>query len=793
MVNEDGKIEIGVGVNTEELDKYSKKLDKILKQMQQVNGTTVKSTTSVKTLDEKTRKLRETTKKPVSGNGSMGLSLSPLLNKIPMYSKLSGSLGNIGPGVNSIKESVSFGRDATGNIQNKTERLSKSFEKLSTKTNVAQARLGAISEKGGIVGKAAGGLSKGFSKLGPLLTRISGLIGRVAVALGPVGIALGVVGGVIAGVILAITGMIAATAVATAKMKEFASTADNLVKERRSYNPTTASEAGAYRHGLIRQTGKLADQLGRLSTTLANQDVIKFGGTLDVMKRRYGNVEDALDRHAKATMHVTAFMDTLGMYIDSLKMSVLDLIEPIFSNTELLKGLATAIDVVTTPIMWIGKGLTIFAQVIGEVLSEIGRLIFGVVQFVAEIPILGDFVKGAMKAFDDKSSHAARDFVDDMGKAFNKYNTGYNKDPYKLNQGLYNTSFMNYQAMQNPADSGVSTDGKEITDVTNHSLLNLFKSNFLGFTKPLLDFGFGLVDNISGLMNTIYTFIANIGAEICNYWDTLIHRVEDIVTGIQGIVDGIVTGIKGHIDGIVTGIKGHIDSIVTGIIEHIDGIVTGIIEHIDGIVTGIKGIVDGIVTGIKGHIDSIVTGIKGIVEDIVTGIQGIFKPLQEGSKIIGSLFGNTTNFLQDIATSVISIPKILSSGKNSKKEKNAQETHTYTKGTLTSSSGGTPTSSSGGKLTSLGSAPARNNNNNDAFALPEYQISTSAGNSYDSLELKNSYKSSSSMPGNEVKILDPRDVDITININTEKADKDLVDKMTESLKKSFIDGLLHGY
>ena len=85
MVNEDGKIEIGVGVNTEELDKYSKKLDKILKQMQQVNGTTVKSTTSVKTLDEKTRKLRETTKKPVSGNGSMGLSLSPLLNKIRSY------------------------------------------------------------------------------------------------------------------------------------------------------------------------------------------------------------------------------------------------------------------------------------------------------------------------------------------------------------------------------------------------------------------------------------------------------------------------------------------------------------------------------------------------------------------------------------------------------------------------------------------------------------------------------------------------------------------------------------
>ena len=738
MVNEDGKIEIGVGVNTEELDKYSKKLDKILKQMQQVNGTTVKSTTSVKTLDEKTRKLRETTKKPVSGNGSMGLSLSPLLNKIPMYSKLSGSLGNIGPGVNSIKESVSFGRDATGNIQNKTERLSKSFEKLSTKTNVAQARLGAISEKGGIVGKAAGGLSKGFSKLGPLLTRISGLIGRVAVALGPVGIALGVVGGVIAGVILAITGMIAATAVATAKMKEFASTADNLVKERRSYNPTTASEAGAYRHGLIRQTGKLADQLGRLSTTLANQDVIKFGGTLDVMKRRYGNVDDALDRHAKATMHVTAFMDTLGMYIDSLKMSVLDLIEPIFSNTELLKGLATAIDVVTTPIMWIGKGLIIFAQVIGEVLSAIGRLIFGVVQFVAEIPILGDFVKGAMKAFDDKSSHAARDFVDDMGKAFNKYNTGYNKDPYKLNQGLYNTSFMNYQAMQNPADSGVSTDGKEITDVTNHSLLNLFKSNFLGFTKPLLDFGFGLVDNISGLMNTIYTFIANIGAEICNYWDTLIHRVEDIVTGIQGIVDGIVTGIKGHID-------------------------------------------------------SIVTGIKGIVEDIVTGIQGIFKPLQEGSKIIGSLFGNTTNFLQDIATSVISIPKILSSGKNSKKGKNAQETYTHTKGTLTSLGSAPARNNNNGTLTSLGSAPARNNNNNDAFALPEYQISTSAGNSYDSLELKNSYKSSSSMPGNEVKILDPRDVDITININTEKADKDLVDKMTESLKKSFIDGLLHGY
>ena len=742
MVNEDGKIEIGVGVNTEELDKYSKKLDKILKQMQQVNGTTVKSTSSVKTLDDKTQKLRETAKKTVSGNGSMGLSLSPLLNKIPMYSKLSGSLGNIGSGINRVKESVSFDRYASGNIQNKTERLSKSFEKLSTKTNVAQARLGAISEKGGIVGKAAGGLSKGFSKLGPLITRIGGLIGRVAVALGPIGIALGVVGGLIAGVILAITGMIAATAAATAKMKEFASTADNLVKERRSYDPTTASEAGAYRHGLIRQTGKLADQLGRLSTTLANQDVIKFGGTLDVMKRRYGNVDDALDRHAKATMHVTAFMDTLGMYIDSLKMSVLDLIEPIFSNTELLKGLATAIDVVTTPIMWIGKGLAIFAQVIGEVLSVIGNLIFGIVQFVAEIPILGDFVKGAMKAFDDKSSHAARDFVDDMGKAFNKYNTGYNKDPYKLNTGLYNTSFMNYQAMQNPNDSGVSIDGEEITDVTNHSLLNIFKSNFQGFTKPLLDFGFGLVDNISGLMNTIYTFITNIGEEICNYWDTLIHTVESIVNGIKGLVDGIV-----------------------------------------------KGLVD----GIKGIADGIVNGIKGLVDGIVNGIKGIFKPLQEGSKIIGSLFGNATNFLQDIATSVLSIPKILSSDKKSKKNKNNQETHTYTGGAFTSYSGGTSTSSSGGTLTSLGSAPARNNNNNDAFALPEYQISTSAGNSYDSLELKNSYKSSSTGPSNELKILDPRDVDIKININTEKADKDLVDKLTETLKKSFIDGLLHGY
>ena len=780
MVNEDGKIEIGVGVNTEELDKYSKKLDKILKQMQQVNGTTVKSTSSVKTLDDKTQKLRETAKKTVSGNGSMGLSLSPLLNKIPMYSKLSGSLGNIGSGINRVKESVSFDRYASGNIQNKTERLSKSFEKLSTKTNVAQARLGAISEKGGIVGKAAGGLSKGFSKLGPLITRIGGLIGRVAVALGPIGIALGVVGGLIAGVILAITGMIAATAAATAKMKEFASTADNLVKERRSYDPTTASEAGAYRHGLIRQTGKLADQLGRLSTTLANQDVIKFGGTLDVMKRRYGNVDDALDRHAKATMHVTAFMDTLGMYIDSLKMSVLDLIEPIFSNTELLKGLATAIDVVTTPIMWIGKGLAIFAQVIGEVLSVIGNLIFGIVQFVAEIPILGDFVKGAMKAFDDKSSHAARDFVDDMGKAFNKYNTGYNKDPYKLNTGLYNTSFMNYQAMQNPNDSGVSIDGEEITDVTNHSLLNIFKSNFQGFTKPLLDFGFGLVDNISGLMNTIYTFITNIGEEICNYWDTLIHTVESIVNGIKGLVDGIVKGL-------VDGIKG----------------------IADGIVNGIKGLVDGIVNGIKGIADGIVNGIKGLVDGIVNGIKGIFKPLQEGSKIIGSLFGNATNFLQDIATSVLSIPKILSSDKKSKKNKNNQETHTYTGGAFTSYSGGTSTSSSGGAftsysggtstsssggtLTSLGSAPARNNNNNDAFALPEYQISTSAGNSYDSLELKNSYKSSSTGPSNELKILDPRDVDIKININTEKADKDLVDKLTETLKKSFIDGLLHGY
>ena len=83
--------------------------------------------------------------------------------------------------------------------------------------------------------------------------------------------------------------------------------------------------------------------------------------------------------------------------------------------------------------------------------------------------------------------------------------------------------------------------------------------------------------------------------------------------------------------------------------------------------------------------------------------------------------------------------------------------------------------------------------NSNAFALSEPHTSTSARNSYDSLELKNSYKSSSTGPGNEHTIIDPRNVDIKININTEKADKDLVDKMTETLKKSFLDGLLHGY
>ena len=630
MANEDGKIEIGVGVNTEELDKYSKKLDKILKQMQQVNGTTVKSTSSVKTLDDKTKKLRETASKTVSGNGSRRLSLSPLLNKIPMYSQLSGSLGNIGSGVNRIKEikesvseSVSCGRGTTRNIQNKTERLSKSFEKLSTKTNVAQARLGAVAEKGGVVGKAAGGLSKGLSKLGPLMTRISGLIARVSVALGPIGIVLGIVAGVIGGVILAITGMVAATAVATKKMKEFASTADNLVKERRSYDPATATEAGAYRHGLIRQAGKLADKLGRLSTTLANSDVIKFNGTLDIMRRRYRDVDIALDRHAKTTMRVTAFVDTLCMYLDSLKIGLLDLIEPIISNTEFLKGLATAIDVVTTPLMWLGKGLAIFAGILGEALSAIGSLVFGLINFVSEIPILGDYIKDALKLLDAKSSHLARDFVDDMENVFKKYEAGYYKDPYKLNTGLHNLSFMDYQAERSPADNNVHTDDKEITDVTTHSLKDTLKFIFQSYTKPFLYSRLLLSNNLLERMCTLLFLLKDNEETICYFVETIYNRAKDIVTKAKSFFEGIVTRAKTFFDGIVTRAKTFFEGIVTRVKTFFDGIVTGIKTHIDGIVTRAKTFFDGIVTGIKTHIDGIVTGIKTFFKPLLTNVANI--------------------------------------------------------------------------------------------------------------------------------------------------------------------------
>ena len=64
--------------------------------------------------------------------------------------------------------------------------------------------------------------------------------------------------------------------------------------------------------------------------------------------------------------------------------------------------------------------------------------------------------------------------------------------------------------------------------------------------------------------------------------------------------------------------------------------------------------------------------------------------------------------------------------------------------------------------------------------------------SSETLELNNSSKSSSTGSSNEPTIIDPRNVDITINVNTEKADKDFVDQLTESLKKSFLDGLLYG-
>ena len=794
MVNEDGKIEIGVGVNTEELDKYSKKLDKILKQMQQVNGTTVKSTSSVKTLDDKTKKLRETASKIVSDNGSRRLSLSPLLNKIPMYSKLSELHGNTKLGVNRIKESVSFGRDVSRNIHNKTEHLSKSFEKLATKTKVAQAHLGTIAEKGGVVGKAAGGLGKGFSKLSPLITRISGLIGRVGIALGPIGIALGVVAGLIGGVILAITGMIAATAIATKKMKEFASQADTLVKERRSYNPTTATEAGAYRQGLIRQTGKVADKLGRLATTLANSDVIKFGGTLDVMKRRYMDVNKALDRHAITTMRVTAFMDTFSMYLDSLRMGILDLIEPILSNTGLLKGLATAIDVVMTPLMWIGKGLAIFAGVIGDALSAIGSLVFGVVQFVSEIPILGDFVKDALKVLDAKSSHLARDFVDDMENVFKKYEAGYYKDPYKLTTGLHNLSFMDYQAERSPADNRVSTDDKEITDVTNDSLNNLLKnvliSEFLSIHQPLFDTNFRLLKFIVENQDKIIAFLKTYEKNVYDFINTLFHKAKGIVTRAKGFFEGIVTRAKGFFEGIVTGIKG----------------------FFEGIVTRAKGFFEGIVTRAKGFFKPLLDGVKTIcdlIKDVVTAIKNIkidipfFSSSSSDSNKSKKTYGQTTYIYKGDSSPSSSKGKSSIDQRRDEfnKAKTEKNTYNWTKQSRSkwrdnnssqSNRNSNKTPPKGNLKNSKSFAQVQHHNNN-AFALPETQASASAKNSNKSLELSNNHGSPSTGPSKELKILDPRKVDIKININTEKADKDFVEKMTEKLKQSFLEGLLYGY
>ena len=845
MGNEDGKIEIGVGVNTEELDKYSKKLDKILKQMQQVNGTSVKSTSSVKTLDDKTKKLRETISKTVRGDGSnKKLSLSPLLNKIPMYSKVSGSLGNIGSGVNSIKESVSYGRDISINIPNKTEHLSKCLEKLSTKTNVAQARLSAIAEKGGVVGKAAGGLGKGFSKLGSLMTRIIGLIGHVGVALGPIGIALGVVAGLISGVILAITGMITATAVATAKMKEFASTADNLVKERRSYDPTTATEAGAYRHGLIRQTGKLADKLGRLATTLANSDVIKFGGTLDVMRRRYSNVDDALDRHAKTTMRVTALMDTLNLYLDSLKMGVLDLIEPIFSNTNLLKALATIIDLSTTRFKWLLDAIGAIVLAIGQALSVIDRLIGDVIQFVNDIPVLGDIIK----FIDNHTSHVARDFVDDMENVFKKYESGYYKDPYK-HSGLYNTSFMDFAEERGAAEVTHNDD----KDVTNFSLCKILDNSFHKSTKPSLDSGFNLIDDELGI---ILSAIKNLGESTLKGWEVFSNSVNNIGQTIQTKWESFTQTftnwmgqLKENASNLISGFKDNVGTLASNIMKNASNLMSVFKNKIDSVLPNITSKISNILSGISLSSKSLVTPVKEIVNrlshvmkhlnDISSNTKnsnnnnnkpkpkptpdddpkpkptpddpdypeydpGNFgpKPKQndppnnnnvknnpnaklKGSSGSSNSNSNTATSSTGQASNKTTPPKAYL--KNSTPPKAYPKNSTPPKAYLKNS---TPPKAYLKNSMSFTQVPYYNSN---AFTLPETQTSTSARNSNNSLELSNSSRSSSTGPDNKLKILDPRDVNIKININTEKADKDLVEKMTETLKKSFLDGLLHGY
>ena len=864
MGNEDGKIEIGVGVNTEELDKYSKKLDKILKQMQQVNGTTVKSTSSVKTLDDKTQKLRETALKTVSGNGSRGLSLSPLLNKIPMYSKLSESLGNIWSGVNRIKESDSCGRERAGKIQNKTEHLSNSFEKLSTKANVAQGRLSAIAEKGGVVDKAAEGLSKRFSKLSPLIARGATALSGVVAALGPIGIAISVISAVITAAVIVITGLVKVVDSATSKMKEFASTADNLVKERRSYDPTTATEAGAYRHGLIRQTGKLTDKLGRLATTLANSDVIKFSGTLDLMKRRYSNVDDALDKHAKTTMRVTAFMDTLVMYLDSLRMCVLDLIEPIFSNTNLLKVLATIIDLSTTRFKWLLDAIGAIVLAIGQALSVIDRLIGDVIQFVRDIPVLGDIIK----FIDNHTSHVARDFVDDMENVFKKYESGYYKDPYK-HSGLYNTSFMDFAEERGAAEVTHNDD----KDVTNFSLCKILDNSFHKSTKPSLDSGFNLIDDELGI---ILSAIKNLGESTLKGWEVFSNSVNNIGQTIQTKWESFTQTftnwmgqLKENASNLISGFKDNVGTLASNIMKNASNLMSVFKNKIDSVLPNITSKISNILSGISLSSKSLVTPVKEIVNrlshvmkhlnDISSNTKNSNnnnnkpkpkptpdddpkpkptpddpdnpdydpnnfgpKPKQndppnnnnvknnpnaklKGSSGSSNSNSNTATSSTGQASNKTTPPKAYL--KNSTPPKAYPKNSTPPKAYLKNSTPpkAYPKNSTPPKAYLKNSTPPKaylKNSmsftqvpyyNSNAFTLPETQTKTSAGNSNKNLELSNSSRSSSNSQGNELKILDPRDVDIKININTEKADKDFVEKMTEMLKKSFLDGLLHGY
>jgi phage-related protein len=216
----------------------------------------------------------------------------------------------------------------------------------------------------------------------------------------------------------------------------------------------------------------------------------------------------------------------------------------------------------------------------------------------------------------------------------------------------------------------------------------------------------------------------------------------------------------------VDSVTGNSGSSISNILSSISGLVSSISPlsgHVTDAVDAIKKLVDG------GGLD--LNTIIELIGKISTAFEGIIK-------IVKNVIGYFTSLFNSIF--------------GGKKSGSGGATNTSLSG------GGNSDSGSSGIFSKVGGFILSAVKNIGGFfssvfdSIGNFFSGSTKSDSGESLELKNSSNSSSTGSGNEPTIIDPRNVDITINVNTEKADKDFVDRLTEELKKSFLDGLLYG-